>query len=122
MLMEMHIRNLKQRALLMMRTEDVARVLESTKLQGKSGFTESFAVRTDLMGLAIGAHGQNIQNARKIDGITNIDLEEATCTFHITGEVPRDEGFSSIPSSVCVQCVITVFVCVFLLLCRRKKP
>ncbi|KAG8237139.1 hypothetical protein J437_LFUL011187 [Ladona fulva] len=88
MLQEMHFRNMTQKALLLKRTEEAARQLECTKLQTSTGgITDEFSVREDLMGLAIGAHGANIQQARKLEGITNIELEEHTCTFKIYGEV-----------------------------------
>lgn len=86
MLCEMHFRNLRQKVLLLSKTEEAARQLENTKLHSSSGHVEEFQVREDLMGLAIGAHGTNIQNARKLEGITGIGLEEATCTFKIYGD------------------------------------
>ncbi|XP_026273824.1 fragile X messenger ribonucleoprotein 1 homolog isoform X3 [Frankliniella occidentalis] len=86
LLQEMHFRNLSQKVLLLKRTEEAARQLESTKLNTVGGFSDEFSVRDDLMGLAIGAHGTNIQQARKVEGITNIELEEKSCTFKIYGE------------------------------------
>ncbi len=86
MLQEMHFRNISQRAILKRRTEEAAKYLEQTRLHSSHVFTEEFSVTEDLMGLAIGAHGTNIQQARKIDGILNVELAEDSCTFKVTGE------------------------------------
>ncbi|KAG0410778.1 hypothetical protein HPB47_012106, partial [Ixodes persulcatus] len=87
MMSEIYYRNLRQKLILLSKTEEAARQLESTRLHSSSGFVEEFSVREDLMGLAIGAHGANIQNARKLDGVTGIELVESSCTFKIFGEV-----------------------------------
>jgi len=64
----------------------LAQQIERNRLQQATKFSEEFPVSKDLIGLAIGAHGVNIQEARKIKGINSIEIDEQNSKFVISGE------------------------------------
>jgi fragile X mental retardation protein len=84
---DVHVRSLRQKMTLLQLTEESARKLESSKHPpAESPHHAEFSVPRDLMGLAIGTQGSNIQRARQLPGIHSVDLNEDTATFCISGE------------------------------------
>uniref|UniRef100_A0A7E4VDA6 KH domain-containing protein n=1 Tax=Panagrellus redivivus TaxID=6233 RepID=A0A7E4VDA6_PANRE len=64
----------KQKASLRQKQEDIAKRLEESTVRNK--VVIEFTVCADLMGLAIGAGGANIKAARDIEGVVNVILDE----------------------------------------------
>ncbi|ESN93894.1 hypothetical protein HELRODRAFT_88144 [Helobdella robusta] len=83
LLSDMHLRNLRQKHQLLQKTEEVCKKLE-VSLHIRAPCQEEFTVHKELMGLAIGSHGCNIIQARKVEGIISVEIDN--CTFRICGE------------------------------------
>ncbi|CAD5113150.1 DgyrCDS2341 [Dimorphilus gyrociliatus] len=83
MMSDLCMRNVRQKLILRQKAEEAQKKLENQRQSYRAPFTKEFTVQSDLMGLAIGTHGANIQKARQIDGITGIELDEQQ--FRISG-------------------------------------
>ena len=67
-----------------------------------SKFLEKFTIKNDLMGLAIGSHGSNITKARQVPGVTNIEIEDETCTFKVSGDVSNPRCVHVLPCKISI--------------------
>lgn len=89
-LSEIHFKALRQKANLLKRTHEIAQQIEKNRQQQLNAkYSEEFCVAKELMGLSIGSHGSNIQEARKIRGVTSIEIDENTSKFKICGDTEQ---------------------------------
>ena len=90
----MHFRSLRTKLLLRSRNEEAEKQLEIAKKQAlQAPIYEQLILPEDLVGLAIGAQGSNIQAARRIPGILSVEVDEPACAFNILGEVRTNVVF-----------------------------
>ncbi|VDM61302.1 unnamed protein product [Angiostrongylus costaricensis] len=77
-LSEMFFRDVRTRNNLRARAEEAERLLQHGfhRNERDSPFVDEFEVATDLMGLAIGTHGSNIQRARNVEDVDDIQVFE----------------------------------------------
>uniref|UniRef100_A0A183CQ45 Tudor_FRX1 domain-containing protein n=1 Tax=Globodera pallida TaxID=36090 RepID=A0A183CQ45_GLOPA len=68
----------KQKMQLLNRHQETKKMLAATEPPDE--FVEEFKVETGMMGLAIGSQGTNIGNARKLDGVKDIVVDESQRT------------------------------------------
>uniref|UniRef100_A0A8C6U0F3 Fragile X mental retardation, autosomal homolog 1 n=1 Tax=Neogobius melanostomus TaxID=47308 RepID=A0A8C6U0F3_9GOBI len=96
LLSDMHLRSIKTKLMLMSRNQEATKHLESSR-NLVSSFQEEFTVKADLMGLAIGSHGSNIQHARKETGTFRIYGETAEAVKKARGYLEFVEDSVQVP-------------------------
>ncbi|XP_075195020.1 RNA-binding protein FXR1-like [Anomaloglossus baeobatrachus] len=84
-LSDMHLQCLRTKWLISAQMEEDTRRLECMK-QLTAEFQEVVVVKKSLIGLALRALRRNIQQAKKVPGITAVELEEHSGTFQIYGK------------------------------------
>ncbi|VDK73171.1 unnamed protein product, partial [Cylicostephanus goldi] len=77
-LSEMYFRDVRLRNQLRARAEEAERMLQhgGQRNDRDSPYVDEFEVAADLMGLAIGTHGSNIQRARNVEDVDDIQVFE----------------------------------------------
>lgn len=75
MLKEFHIRNLIQKSKLAEKVNDLNTTLERTRIIAES-ISEKFQVDSDLLKYVLGQKGVNIQRARQVKGVIQINIDD----------------------------------------------
>ncbi|CBY21731.1 unnamed protein product [Oikopleura dioica] len=82
MIGEFHIKNLQQKKHLAERVVEAQKALEQSKLVAES-CSEKFTVDPDLLKFVVGHKGINIQKARAVPGVIQINIDDEQHAIHI---------------------------------------